>query len=331
MTASPAPARSRSFTPLDGLLLLMAIIWGTNFSIIKSAIRELQPHAFNAVRMAVASAAFLLVLIWARLANRGAGSARAAEDGGGRFSGVFHTPEKLTGRDWVRLAVLGIIGHVIYQFFFIGGLARTSVANSSLMLAVTPVLIAVISAIFGHERISRVHWIGAAVSTAGIYLVVGRGVSLGGRGVTGDLMMIGAVWCWAIYTLGARPLMARHSPVAVTGLSMALGTVVYVAAVWRDVAAVNWLSVTPWTLGLLVYSALFALCVSYTIWYVAVRHIGSARTAAYSNLIPVVAMASAVVFLNEPLELRKLLGAAAVLAGVALTRAGGAAEVPAEE
>ena len=153
VTDPPAPARSRSFTPLDGLLLLMAIIWGTNFSIIKSAIRELQPHAFNAVRMAVASAAFLLVLIWARLANRGAGSARAAEDGGGRFAGVFHTPEKLTGRDWVRLAVLGIIGHVIYQFFFIGGLARTSVAYSSLMLAVTPVLIAVISAIFGHERI----------------------------------------------------------------------------------------------------------------------------------------------------------------------------------
>ena len=64
------------------------------------------------------------------------------------------------------------------------------------------------------------------------------------------------------------------------------------------------------TLGLLVYSALFALCVSYTIWYVAVRQIGSARTAAYSNLIPVVAMASAVLFLGEPTELRKVLGAA---------------------
>ena len=62
---------------------------------------------------------------------------------------------------------------------------------------------------------------------------------------------------------------------------------------------------------------------SYTIWYVAVRQIGSARTAAYSNLIPVVAMASAVLFLGEPTELRKVLGAAAVLAGVALTRAGG--------
>ena len=61
----------------------------------------------------------------------------------------------------------------------------------------------------------------------------------------------------------------------------------------------------------------------YTIWYVAVRQIGSARTAAYSNLIPVVAMASAVLFLGEPLEVRKVLGAAAVLAGVALRARGG--------
>jgi drug/metabolite transporter (DMT)-like permease len=220
---------------------------------------------------------------------------------------------------------------VFYQFLFIGGLARTSVANSSLMLATTPVLIAVASALLGHERIGRMHWLGAAISTAGLYLVVGTGLALGGRRIVGDLMMFGAVCCWAIYTLGARPLMSRHSPVGITGLSMALGTVVYVGAVWPKVRAVDWPAVSGLTLGLLIYSALFALCLSYTIWYVAVRQIGSARTAAYSNLIPVVAMASAVIFLGEAMDMRKLFGAAAVLAGVAFTRAGGRPEPPAEE
>jgi drug/metabolite transporter (DMT)-like permease len=139
------------------------------------------------------------------------------------------------------------------------------------------------------------------------------------------------VCCWAAYTLGARPLMARHSPVGVTGLSMTLGTVVYVAAVWPKVRAADWSHVSTFTLFLLFYSAIFALCVSYTIWYVAVRRIGSARTSAYSNLIPVVAMASAVLVLHEPVEKRKLLGAAGVLAGVALTRAGARSDAPAEE
>ena len=112
---------------------------------------------------------------------------------------------------------------------------------------------------------------------------------------------------------------------------MALGTLVYVPLVWSDLRSVDWSRVSAWTLGLSVYSALFALCVAYTIWYVAVRQIGSARTSAYSNLIPVVAMASAVVFLGEPVEWRKMIGAAAVLAGVALTRAGSPVTAPAEE
>ena len=63
----------------------------------------------------------------------------------------------------------------------------------------------------------------------------------------------------------------------------------------------------------------------------AVREIGSARTSVYSNLVPIVAMLTAVLFLNEPMEMRKLLGAAAVLAGVTFTRAGARADCPAEE
>ena len=305
----------------------MVIIWGTNFSLIKTAARELDAQAFNAVRMAVASGAFLLVMGAARLWPQ----SPASETPRAEAQPIFRSATPLTAHDWLLLAGLGVVGHVLYQFLFIGGLSRTSVANSSLMLATTPVVIAVVSAVLGHERISRTHWLGAAVSVAGLYLVVGRGFALGGEHTAGDLMMFGAVCCWAAYTLGARPLMSRHSPVAVTGLSMTLGTVVYVAAAWPKVHAVDWPAVSGMTLSLLVYSALFALCLSYTIWYVAVRQIGSARTAAYSNLIPVVAMASAVLFLGEPVEVRKTLGGAAVLAGVALTRVRPGAEGPAEE
>jgi drug/metabolite transporter (DMT)-like permease len=297
----------------------MTIIWGSNFTVIKTAVRELDGQAFNAIRMVVASVAFLVVMAAARRLPAGAAH------------NAFYSPARVTPVEWLQLFLLGLVGHVLYQLCFIGGLARTSVANGSLMLAITPVLIAAISAALGHESIGRRHWLGAAVSTAGIYLVVGRGFALGGQGLLGDLLMFGAVCCWAIYTLGARPLMERHSPVAITGLSMALGTVVYVPVVWPRLRAVDWSTVSAWSLGLTVYSALFALCVAYTIWYVAVRQIGSARTSAYSNLIPVVAMTTAVLFLGEPMEARKVAGAIAVLAGVALTRAGAKADMPAEE
>ena len=207
------------------------------------------------------------------------------------------------------------------------GLARTSVANSSLMLGATPVLVALLSALLGLERIGRLHWVGAALSLTGIYLVVGSGFSLGSHGATGDALMFVAVCCWAVYTIGARPLMTRHSPVGVTGTSMIIGTLMYLPLAGSSLRAVRWSAVSAATWGWLVYSAVFALCVSYTIWYAGIRQIGTARTSIYSNFVPIVAMLTAVVVLHEPLGARKVLGAAAVLAGVALTRIGGARSI----
>jgi drug/metabolite transporter (DMT)-like permease len=290
----------------------MAVIWGTNYSIVKHAFREIDAQAFNAMRMMIASSIFLLLLFGIR-------RTRGAADEPGTAS-TFYTPAPVTGRDWVWIAFLGVVGHAMYQFFFIGGLARTSVANSSLMLAATPVVIALVSAALGIDRIGPLHWAGAAISVFGIYLVVGSGISFGGSELTGDLMMFAAVCCWAIYTLGARPVMVRHSPFAVTGLSMAVGTLVYVPLVWPRLRAVSWSTISGGTWAAVGYSAVFALCIAYTIWYAAVRQIGNARTSVYSNLIPIVALITAVVTLGEPLGWRKIGGAAAVLAGVALTR-----------
>jgi drug/metabolite transporter (DMT)-like permease len=296
---------------IDALLLVMALIWGTNYSVIKAAFRELDPQAFNALRMVIASVAFLVVigtLQWRPL--------HAA----GSVATIFQTPTRVTRRDIIELIALGVIGHFLYQYFFIGGLALTTVANSSLLLAATPVVIALLSAAWGQERVGWRHSIGALLSMAGIYIVIGHNVTIHGRGVTGDLMMVAAVVCWAIYTLGARRLVSRHSPVGVTGMSMAIGTLLYVPVMWPHLRSVAWSTISARTWLSVFYSSIFALGVAYTIWYAAVRQIGSARTSVYSNIIPLVAMATAVVFLGEPLTATQAVGAATVLVGVALTR-----------
>jgi drug/metabolite transporter (DMT)-like permease len=314
-------ASSVRIARIDFLLLLMVLIWGTNYSIVKSAFRQIDPQAFNAARMIIASCLFLAIIVGLRIRSP---RREALPDhdviSTHSIASIFQTPARLTARDWVELAVIGLVGHFLYQYLFIGGLARTTVANSSLMLAATPVVIALVSAVLGSERISPRHWAGAALSMTGIYVVVGHDVELSGRGLTGDLMTAGAVLCWAGYTLGARRLISRHSPVGVTGISMSIGTLLYVAVMWPHMRNVPWGDLAAGTWMAILYSSIFALLVAYTIWYAAVRQIGSARTSVYSNLIPLVAMATAVIFLDEPLGLSKILGATAVLVGVALTR-----------
>src|SRR5262249_10582158 len=153
---------------------------------------------------------------------------------------IFHTPAPVTRADWIRLAWLGIIGHGLYQFLFVGALARTSVANSSLILALSPVVISLMSVVASKERTGPRHWAGTLLSLFGIYIVVGRGAHVAADSLRGDLMLFGGVVCWALYTIGARPLMARHSPVGVTALSMVIGTLVYVPIAAPVLARVHW-------------------------------------------------------------------------------------------
>jgi drug/metabolite transporter (DMT)-like permease len=293
------------------MLLLMVLIWGANYSIVKHAFSEIDPQAFNAVRMILASLVFGALIWWVRSRPPGAP---------GSLASVFRTPARVTRSEWLQLAALGVIGHCLYQYFFVEGLAHTSVTNSSLLLAATPIIIALVSAVLGRDRIGALHWIGVVLSVAGIYVVVGHRTGGTESSLGGDLMMLVAVGCWAAYTLGSRELIVRHSPVGVTGVSMAIGTALYVPAMSHHVLAVHWSEVSAGTWAALVYSALFSLAVAYTIWYAAVRELGSARTSVYSNLVPLVAIAAGVLFLGEPLNVRKIAGAAAVLLGVALTR-----------
>src|SRR5690349_9980601 len=132
------PALGPVVSRLDGALLLMALIWGTNYAIVKSAFREIDPQAFNALRLLLASTVMAL-------ASRTARRLRLDED--------FHTSARVTRDEWVRLVVLGLVGHGIYQYLFVGGLARTTVANAALIISLTPVVITLVSALGNHERV----------------------------------------------------------------------------------------------------------------------------------------------------------------------------------
>jgi drug/metabolite transporter (DMT)-like permease len=298
-------------TRVDGALILMVLIWGANYSVIKRAFQEIPAQSFNAVRIILASGVFWAAIRSARRHALAADPSRST---------IFYTPNPLTTRDRWDLLWLGLVGHCVYQFCFVGGVAITSVSNAALIIGATPVVVAILAAALGRERIRPNHWIGAAISVTGIYFVVGTGASFGGATLSGDLLIMASVMCWAAYTLGASRLMTRHSPLYVTGMTMAIGAVPYVLLALPAILTTGWAAVRPVTYLMLVLSALLALNVAYLIWYIAVQKIGPARTSIYSNVVPIVAMAFAALILGEALPREKLFGAAAVLGGVFLTR-----------
>lgn len=295
----------------DASLLLMVAIWGANYSVVKVGLLEIPTRAFNTLRLLIAIGVYLLVL-W--VSNRPGGVSRAGS------TPVLRASAALGPREWVQIVALGFVGHFLYQVCFVDGLARTSVANSSLILALIPAAVTLTSALAGHERISPLYWVGVCLSLTGIYLVVGQAARLSSASIVGDALTFAAVGCWAIYTVGARSLLQRHSPLVVTSYTMGAGGGAY--ALWNAPALLetDWSRVTMAGWSALAFSSLLALNVGYLIWYAAVQRIGNARTSVYSNVTPIVALAIGAIWLGEPVPLAKWIGALAIVGGVMVTR-----------
>lgn len=287
-------------TLLDAALLLMVLIWGSNFSVVKVALRDFPEIPFNAMRMVVSTTVFLAVIWWHR-------------DREGQRAPI-------TRRDWVQLCFLGIVGTFLYQFCFVGGVRRTSVANGSLIVGTAPIVIAVLSALAGHERIKPVRWIGVATALAGLYLVVGHGVELSGQTLIGDALMITGVLCWATYSVASQPILRRHSALTVIGLTFSIGAVLYVVTMIPILVTVDWSAISLRSWLLMTASALLALNLSYFIWYTGLKKLGGSRTSVYSYLTPVVAMVVAAIWLAEPISANQVAGAGAIFTGLLITR-----------
>ena len=285
------------FGGLDLLLVLVILSWGTNLSVVKVALRDFPVHAFNALRMLVAALAFAVVVLRARPHDR-----------------------RIDRRDWARVLVLGLVGGTFYQLLFMNGVPRTSVANSGLIFGLSPVVISLFSAIVGHERLPWTRWAAGLLSVVGLYFVVGVGASLSVNSLVGDAYVFAAMVGWAVYSVASRPLLGRYSPTILTAWTSIVAAPCYVALTLPSILATDWSAVSAVSWGLMLWSSTFCLVLSYVIWYTGVQRLGATRTSAYSNLIPVVAIAVAWVWLREPVTAAQSVGAAAILSGVLLTR-----------
>ncbi len=278
----------------------MILIWGTNFSLVKVALVDFPEVPFNTARLTVASLVFLGAIRWTRDAA--------------------HPRAPLTRTDWIQLLFLGLVGTFLYQLCFVAGVRRTSVGNGSLIVGISPIVIALMSAVAGHERIRPLRWAGVLMAMLGLYFVVGHGVEFSGETLRGDLLMLGGVLSWATYSVASQPILKRHSPLIVIGLTFSIGAALYVVTMLPILVGVNWRTVSGFSWFLMVASALLALNLSYWIWYTGLKRLGGSRTSVYSYLTPIVAIIVAALWLGEPISTNQVAGATAIFAGLLITR-----------
>ncbi len=278
-------------------MLAVVLFWGVNFPLVKGALREFDALAFAGLRFALVTVC-MAGLAWAR-----EGSLRPRP-----------------GDVW-KVMGLGLLGNGVYQLAFMLGLARTTASNASLIVATAPIFVALTAGLLG-ERIHRWAWLGIILSFLGIALVIqgGAGASLGTEHLVGDVIALVGAAAWGAYTALLRPFLKVYSPLKLNALTMLFGTFPLFIAAAPAMSRIAWTSISGGAWLVLLYSALFSVVISYNIWNWAVHRVGSARTAVYSNLVPVVALLTSALLLGERMTLLQFVGAAVVITGIVLTR-----------
>lgn len=278
-------------------LLLMVVVWAVNFSVIKVGLASFEPFAFNALRFPLAAALLTAALV---------------------ATGRLRLPER---GDLGRVAGLGLLGQLLYQVLFIHGMDRTRAGNASLLLAGAPVYTTFLSGLLGHDRIAARAWLGVGAAAVGIALVVGSGsagLDFGSVTVVGDLLIMAAAILWAVYTVGARDLVRKYGSLPVTTWVMWIGALLLFLVGLPDLLETG--PAPPLAWASVAYSGLLGIGLAQLLWYRGVRVIGSTRTAVFQNLVPVLAILVAWLWIDEVPTPGQLVGAAVILAGVTLVR-----------
>ena len=278
-------------------MLITVAIWSANFVVVKATIGVFGPLTFTALRWGVALVTMFLIVRWR--------------------SGSIRWP----GRDGWILMGLGILGFGCYQLLWTVGLTQITAGDSALIIASSPVLVALLAGAVGLDRLTPPKLAGAIVAFGGVTIVIAAGHELRlGASLAGDLLTLAAAGLWAVYTTAGARLLRRIDPLRATAWAV-LGGFVFLLpfGVWEAVTSPP-VGVTPAAVAGVLYSGALAAAIANVIVFNAIRLAGPTRVMSLQFLVPAGAVALGAVVLAETVRPAQVLGGVVIVIGVWLLR-----------
>jgi drug/metabolite transporter (DMT)-like permease len=278
-------------------LILANLFWAGNFVVGQAAMRTMEPLQLTFWRWVLAAVPLLVLAHF-----------------------VERPDWRAVLRRWPVLLLLSALGMSGYTLLLYSALQNTSALNASLVTAANPALIMVLAVILLRDRPRPLSWVGIGLGLLGVLLVLTGGELQ--RLLTfsinkGELLIVGAITVWGLYTIIAR----RLSIPAVTSTAVQVAMAAAVLSPFAVVAGAG-LPETPAEGWSLAFIALFPSLGSYLLWNLALKRTTAANAGNYLNLIAVFT-AIITVILGQPITVPQVLGGVLVISGVLLTSAGG--------
>lgn len=259
-------------------ILVLTLVWGCNWPVLKMGVAELAPLTFRALTLPFAAMGLLFAT---------------------RLSGdSVRIPRAL----WPRVAALALFNIAGWNGFVLFGVQQLPAGRSSILAYTMPIWATLIAAFVLHEPLSRRKLIGLGLGTAGMAVLLGEQVALLRAAPMGALLILVAAIMWAFGTVLLRKWQPPVPQNALSGWMMLLGWIplALLAPLFdaqplsRELAA---LSARGWFA--IVYNIFLAGTLAHWAWFTLARTLPVAVSSLSSLPVPVVGVISGIVLLGE--------------------------------
>ena len=273
------------------LLLLFNVFWAVSLSAIQALKAHLDYGGIATLRFGGAAVSMLLVWPWLP----GAGP---------------------RGRDFWTASLMGVIVFTLGHRLQVWGNLLGSAGNSSVLMAVEPLLTAVAAAVFLREHIAPQRWAGFSLGIVGVALLNRVWADdFKWAGLTASAVFIASFLSEAAYSIMGKPLLDRAGPMKILAVSLVAGTLANLAIDGpTTIAAAVKLPASAW--AWVAFLSLVCTSLGYGLWLVVIRETDVNLTAMTILAQPVAGVPVAVLWLGESLHAGHLWGSLAIIMGL---------------
>ncbi len=219
-----------------------------------------------------------------------------------------------------RIAIAGGVGFFGYLYGFTIGLHRTTAFSASLLMAMSPLFVALLLWLTKSESLHGRHIVALALAVVGaVVFVVGRNDgAVAFR--SGDVFALGAAFLYAAYLVINRPLTAKYPATSLTMWSMSVAYAVVLVVTLPFVGRQDWSRIDAAAWVSMAWAATAPVFVAWTVWAWANGKVGVARPSLFMVLVPVISGMVAWWYLDEQVRVLQVVGVALVLSGLLVAR-----------
>jgi drug/metabolite transporter (DMT)-like permease len=274
------------------LLVLLTLVWGVNWPIMKIGVTGFPPLTFRSLSMWLGLPVLALVLLWRRV--------------------PFHV-----GREhWRQLAVLTVFNMLFWHTLIILAVQSLSSGRAAILGYTMPIFSAVLGAVWFGQRLAGRAWLGVAAAALGVLLLLWHEITaLSGRPQGVAMMLVGAAG-WAVGTQ-----MMRRTTIPAPTLALAFWMTL-LTAIWMTTLSLlfeqerwSWPSAPVW--GAIVYNALGVFAFAQVVWLMLARDLPPIASTLSVMFIPVLGVFSGAVWLSETLHWQDWVAVALVVLAIA--------------